>query len=70
VHDRPWFHVDNGFWSWWAVAQSTVGPYLVVMSPPLFDQDLRLSEAIKDLSVEQLIAEPSIEALAVAVLPR
>lgn len=39
------------------------------MSPPLFDQDLRLFEAIEDFAIEQLVAEPGIEALAVAVLP-
>jgi hypothetical protein len=35
----------------------------------LLDQDLCFSEAAKDLSVQEFIAKPGIEALAVAVLP-
>lgn len=41
----------------------------VVVAAPSLDDDLRLGEAVKDLTVEQLIAELGVEALTVAVLP-
>ena len=43
--------------------------FRVVVSPPFFDDDLRFPYAVEDLSVEQFVSEPAIEALAVAVLP-
>ena len=70
MHDRPWVHRDDGFRGRWAVAQSTVGSFGIVVFPPLFDQDLRLTQAVEDLAVEQFIAEPGVEALAVSVFPR
>ena len=42
----------------------------VVVAPPALDDDLRFSEAVEDLPVEQLVSEFGVEALAVAVLPR
>jgi hypothetical protein len=45
-------------------------PFGVVMHSPLLDDDFRLLEAVKDLSVKELIWELSIETLIVAVLPR
>jgi len=47
-----------------------VWPLGVVVSPPGFDDDLGLGEAVEDLTVEQFVAELRVEALAVAVLPR
>lgn len=38
------------------------------MAAPALDDDLRLSEAVEDLPVEQFIAELGVEALAIAVL--
>ena len=43
--------------------QSTVWSLGVVVFPPIFDQYLRLAEAVEYLTVEQLIAEPGVEAL-------
>ena len=42
----------------------------VVMPPPGFDQPAGLGEAVEELTVEQFIAQRSVEALVVAVLPR
>ena len=42
----------------------------VVGAPPALDDDLRLAQAVEDLAVEQLVAEPGVEALDEAVLPR
>lgn len=47
-----------------------MGAHRVVVAAPLLDQDLRLPDRIEDLAVEQLVAESSVEALDVAVLPR
>lgn len=47
-----------------------MGPYNVVVAAPAFDQDLRLSQRIEDFTVEQLVAEPSVEALDIAIPPR
>ena len=41
----------------------------VVVAPPLFDQDLGFAQRVEDLTVQQLVPEPCVEALAVAVLP-
>jgi len=39
------------------------------MAAPALDDNLRLSEAVEDLPVQQLVAELGIEALTVTVLP-
>ena len=70
VHDWPRFHRDDGFRSRWAVAQSTVRAFGIVMLPPLFDQDLCLPQAVEDFSVEQFIPHSRVEAFAISVLPR
>ena len=41
----------------------------VVVSPPLFDDDLSLFEGIEDLPIQQFVPEAGIEGLAVSVLP-
>jgi|APSaa5957512493_1039668.scaffolds.fasta_scaffold223820_1 hypothetical protein len=69
VHGRPLVYWDDGFRDWRAVAQSTVFSDGVVVSPPLFDDDLSLFDGIEDLPVEQFVPEAGIEGLAVAVLP-
>ena len=40
------------------------------MSSPALDHNLRLLECVEDFTVEQLIAQFAIEALAIAILPR
>ena len=42
----------------------------IVVPAPALDDDLRLAQGVEDLAVEQLVAEPGIEALDIAVLPR
>jgi hypothetical protein len=37
--------------------------------PPALDDDLGLAESVEDFAVEQLVAQASVEALDVAVLP-
>ncbi len=69
VHDWPRVHQDDGFRGRRAVAQRAVWSFRVVVFPPLFDQDLGLTQAVEDLPIEELIAESGIEALAVSVLP-
>ena len=41
----------------------------VVVSPPLFDDDLCFPEGVEDFPIQKLVPEASIEGLAVAVLP-
>ena len=53
--------------SWWAIAQCTVWSLCVVVFSPFFDDDLCFPQALEDLSVEQFISEPAIEALAVTM---
>ncbi len=43
LHDWPGFHRDDGFAGRWAVAQSTVWSFGVVVFPPAFDYDLGFS---------------------------
>ena len=54
---------------WRVVAQSTAFSDGVVVSPPLFDDDLSLFECIEDLPIQKLVPEAGIAGLAVAVLP-
>ena len=69
VHGRSLGHRDDGFRGWRAVTQSTVWSDGVVMSPPLFDDDLSLFEGIEGLPIQKFVPEAGIEGLAVAVLP-
>jgi len=69
VHDRPLVHRDEGFGRWWPVAEGAVWPDSVVVPAPLFDDDLCLLERVEDFTVQELIAESCIEALAVSVFP-
>jgi len=39
------------------------------VAPPALDDDLGLAESVEDFAVEQLVAQASVEALDVAVLP-
>src|SRR3954451_3722925 len=43
--------------------------HLVVVPSPALDHDLGLAQAVEDLAIEQLVAEPGVEALDEAVLP-
>ena len=61
---------DEDFWGWRLVTERPVGSQGVVVPPPALDHDLCLLERIEDLTIEQLIPEPGIEALDEAVLPR
>ncbi len=70
VHHRPVIHWDDGFGRWRAIAQSIVGAFCVVMSPPLFDQNLSFAQAVEDLTDEQFVPESAVEAFTVSVLPR
>jgi hypothetical protein len=36
---------------------------------PLLDQDLGLSQAVEDFTVEQLVSEPGVEAFKISVFP-
>jgi len=42
----------------------------VGMGAPLLDQDLRFGQAVEHLAIEKHVAEPGVEAFAVAVFPR
>src|SRR4051812_43912274 len=42
----------------------------IVVAPPVFDYDLRLLQCVEEFSVQQLITQFAVEALAIAVLPR
>ncbi len=39
------------------------------MDTPLLVQDLRLLQTVEDFTVEQLVAEPGVEAFAIAIIP-
>ena len=55
MHEWAGFHCDDGFWSRWAVAQCTVSSLGVVVYQPLLDQDLSLTGAVEDVTIEQFI---------------
>ena len=70
VHDRFLVHRDDGFRSRWAVTQCTMRPLRVVMFPPLFDDNLRFFQGVKDLTIKQFVSEAGIEALTSIRSPR
>src|SRR5713101_546078 len=53
----------------WPVAQRRVRPLRVVFHPPPLRQNLCLLQRVKDLAVQELIAQLSVETLTVPVLP-
>jgi hypothetical protein len=44
--------------------------HVVVMLSPIFDHGLSLFQSVEDFAVQQFIAQLSVEAFAVAILPR
>ncbi len=66
VHDQPESHQNDGSRRWRAVAvaQSTVRSLQVVVSPPFFDDDLRLFQAVESFPFQQYVPEAGIEAFA------
>ena len=42
----------------------------VVVAPPVFDHDLGLLQCVEDFTIEQLVTQLAVEALAIAILPR
>ena len=56
---------DDGFRGGWAVAQSTVWSDGVVVSPPLFDDDLCLFQDVEDLPIQWFVPEAGIEGLSI-----
>ena len=69
MHDRRLVHLDDGFWGRRAIAQCTVRSLGIIVAPPFFDDDLGFAQRVEDLAVQQLVAEPAVEALTIAVLP-
>ena len=69
MHDWPLVHLDDGFRGWWPIAECTVRPLGVVVFSPGFDYDLSLSHRVEQFTVQQLVREPGVEALHIAVLP-
>mgnify|MGYP000109005245 CR=1 FL=1 len=70
LHGLPLVYRDECFGRRWTVSQSAVRSDSVVVMTPSLDQDLGLTQAVKDLTVRKFVPEPGIEALAVAVFPR
>lgn len=62
------WHDDLG--SRCSIADRCVWPDGIVVPPPAFDDDLCLFQRVEDFPIEQLVAELSIKALDVSVLPR
>src|SRR5215475_12823426 len=67
AYPRP---LDYPLAGWRLVSERCVRPDHVVVPPPALDDDLGLAESVEDFAVEQLVAQASVEALDVAVLPR
>ena len=69
MHRWPLVDGHDALWRRGSVAQGAVGADGIVVASPPLDQDLSLAERIEQLPVEQLVAEPGVKALAVAVFP-
>src|SRR5271170_5408590 len=55
---------------WWPITQCRVRPLRVVFHAPPLGQNLCLLQRVKDLAVQELIAQLSVEALTIPVFPR
>lgn len=51
-------------------SRATSVPLRVVVSPPSFDQHLRLAQRVEAFACEQLVTEFAVEVLDISVLPR
>ena len=69
VHGGSRVHRDDGFRGWGTVSQGAVGPDGVIVATPFLDQDLGLAQGVEELAVEEFIAKPCVEALAIPILP-
>src|ERR1700687_3895170 len=74
---RSVFHISmprllrqDGLRCGWPVAQRRVRPLRVVFHAPPLRQNLCLLQRVKNLAVQELIAQLPVEALTVPVLPR
>src|SRR5450755_3764518 len=74
---RSVFHISmprllrqDSFRCRWPIAQRRVRPLRVIFHAPPLRQNLCLLQRVKDLAVQELIAQLPVEALAVPVLPR
>src|SRR3984957_4904241 len=72
---RSVFHISmprfgqDGLWCWRPIAQRRMRPHRVVFHTPPLRQNLCLLQRVKDLAVQELIAQLPVEALTVPVLP-
>lgn len=51
VHDWPLVHRHEGLRRWWAIAQSTMGSFGIVVVSPSFDNDLSFAQRVEDFAV-------------------
>ena len=70
MHDWPLVHRYDGFKCLWTIAQCTVWSLSIVVTSPLFDDDLCFPLGVEALCVRQFISEPAIEAFKISILPR
>ena len=69
VHGWRFLQRDDGFRRWRSVSERAVRSFCIVVFAPLLDDDLGFPQRVEALPVEQLVPEPSVEALDEAVLP-
>ena len=69
MHNWSLVHRDDAFGCRRSVAEGALRSCGVVVLASLFDDDLGLPKSVEDLLIQKLIAQASVEALAVAVLP-
>ncbi len=60
----------GGELGWGEVAVGGVGPVLVVVDAPVFDEDSGLEQRLEHPQVQQFVTEPGVERLDPRVLPR
>src|ERR1700722_17076335 len=60
---------DAGLRRWRSIAERAVRPHSVEVEPPGLNQRLDLGQTEEQLTVEQLVAKLTVEALAVTILP-
>ena len=61
---------DDAFGRWRTVSQSAVRPDRIAVAPPLSDRVWGRAQWCEDRAIAQRVADPCIEALAVAIFPR
>ena len=60
MHGRPIVYWDDAFGCWWMVSQCAVRPDRIIVATPFLDEDLGLTQAVENLTIQKFVPEPCV----------